>query len=129
MPPMPACPTPRARAVKRPGGNALGAAESFVNAPVRRGERGITPQRRRSGGAPQSATDTSGHKEAIEDGRTGILVPPANPRAMADAALGLLGDRERGSRLAAAAFKNAERRYDAGEIACSFEKLYRRLAD
>jgi len=40
-----------------------------------------------------AASDVGGHRELIEDGRTGTLFPPDDPAALADALADLLGDR------------------------------------
>lgn len=40
-----------------------------------------------------AASSVGGHRELIEDGVTGTLFPPGNPQAMAEALVGLLGDR------------------------------------
>lgn len=45
-------------------------------------------------GIPQVATNVGGNPEAIRDGETGILVPPANPAALASAWAKLLDDEE-----------------------------------
>lgn len=45
-------------------------------------------------GKPVIATDVGGFREVIEDGETGLIVPPADPDALADAVLKLLGDPE-----------------------------------
>lgn len=45
---------------------------------------------------PVIATDVGGISEAVEDGRTGILVSPGDAEGLADAMVDVLGDRERG---------------------------------
>ena len=50
-------------------------------------------------GKPIVATAVDGVTEILEDGRTGLLVPPKNPSALADAAIRLLKDKERARRL------------------------------
>lgn len=52
-------------------------------------------------GVPQVATDVGGTCEAIT-AETGLLVPPADPRALADALVELLSDPARRERMAAA---------------------------
>jgi glycosyltransferase involved in cell wall biosynthesis len=60
-------------------------------------------------GVPQVATDVGGTREAIT-GETGILVPPRDPRALAEAVVALLGDPDRRARMAAASrARHAER--------------------
>lgn len=43
---------------------------------------------------PVVVTDVGGNREAVIDGETGIIVPPENPDALADALLRLAGDPE-----------------------------------
>ena len=43
-------------------------------------------------GIPVVATDVDGNPETVSDGKTGLLVPPKNPEAMAQALLRLLRD-------------------------------------
>lgn len=50
-------------------------------------------------GKPIVATDVSGNREAIVNGETGILVPPKDPQAMAQAVLDLLQNPEKGQRM------------------------------
>jgi glycosyltransferase involved in cell wall biosynthesis len=54
-------------------------------------------------GVPTVATDVGGVSEVVIDGQTGTLVPPSNPRALADAILALARDPERAAAMAAAA--------------------------
>jgi len=51
-------------------------------------------------GRPVVATDVGGNRELVRDGETGLLVPPEDPDALADAIARLLDDRELASRLA-----------------------------
>ncbi len=51
-------------------------------------------------GKPIIATAVDGIMEVIEDGKTGLLVPPRDPRALADAIISLLRDQDRAKRLA-----------------------------
>jgi len=54
-------------------------------------------------GRPVIATRSAALPEIIEDGRTGLLVKPADPRALADAIVRLLGDRDLCRRMGEAA--------------------------
>jgi glycosyltransferase involved in cell wall biosynthesis len=53
-------------------------------------------------GVPQVATDVGGTAEAVEDGETGLLVPPRDPAALARAAAELIRDPDRRARMAEA---------------------------
>lgn len=57
------------------------------------------------------ATTAGGLPELIEHERTGLLVPPRDPEALASAILDLLSDRKKRARLAKAAKTEAERRF------------------
>jgi glycosyltransferase involved in cell wall biosynthesis len=57
-------------------------------------------------GRPLVATETPGIRDYVVDGETGLLVPPGDPDAFADAVGSLLDDPETAGRLAA----NARRR-------------------
>ena len=43
-------------------------------------------------GVPVVATDVGGNRELVEDGKTGLLVPPADPKALAGAMKRMLVD-------------------------------------
>ena len=43
-------------------------------------------------GKPVVATDVGGNRELVIDGKTGFLIPPNNPSALAEAILKLLND-------------------------------------
>jgi glycosyltransferase involved in cell wall biosynthesis len=61
---------------------------------------------------PCIATRLSGIPELIEDGRTGILVPPGDPKALAAALTVLIGDPERRARLGAAGSARVRTAFD-----------------
>ncbi len=58
------------------------------------------------------ATRLPGISELIEDGATGVLVPPGNPRALSDALAALIGDPVRRGRLAVAGEARVHRDFD-----------------
>jgi glycosyltransferase involved in cell wall biosynthesis len=79
-------------------------------------------------GTPLVATAVGGLREIIEDGRTGLLVPPRDPDSLAAALEGVLTDRSLASALAgAAASRLDEFRIDA--VARGFADLYEALVD
>jgi len=80
-------------------------------------------------GLPVVATAVSGTREVIEPGRSGILVPPGDADALAEAMLGVLEQPAVAASLGAAARKRVEDCYSARAQALRHAELYRlRLA-
>jgi glycosyltransferase involved in cell wall biosynthesis len=75
----------------------------------------VVPLEAMSAGLTVIATSTGGTPEAIVDGDTGLLVPPADPAALAHAILRILGDTELAHALAARgrAWARGRRGFDA----------------
>ncbi|MEU2953220.1 DUF3492 domain-containing protein [Streptomyces xanthochromogenes] len=71
------------------------------------------------------STDTGAVVEVI--GGTGLVVPPRNPRALADACLSLLHDPERRARLGAAARARALELFTAEQNIAAFRGIYLEL--
>lgn len=69
-----------------------------------------------------------GIQELIEDGVTGRLVPPADPRAMADAIEALLRDPAHAAALAAAGQRQAREQHDVALMLQHYEDLFAALA-
>jgi glycosyltransferase involved in cell wall biosynthesis len=78
-------------------------------------------------GAPIVATRVGGTPEAIEDGVTGLLVPPADSCALAGAICRLLADRSLAARLGAAAESSVSERFSMERMVAETERLYRTL--
>lgn len=78
-------------------------------------------------GRPIVATAVGGIPETIEDGRTGLLVPPADAGALAGALAALLEDTGRAERLGAAGRAAAGARFGARLMTERIETLYDRL--
>ena len=76
---------------------------------------------------PVVATDAGGTGELVRDGVTGLLVPPADPRALADAVRTLVCEPERAARLAAAARLLVEREHTVRSMAAATSRLYEEL--
>ena len=77
-------------------------------------------------GTPVVATNVGGLPELVEDDRTGLLVPPRDPAALARAIIALLADPERGQRLAGAAAERMHS-YTIDAVAERFAALYEQL--
>ncbi len=73
------------------------------------------------------ATAVGGNRELVADGRTGLLVPPDDPAALAAAIESLLRDERLRARLAAAARRRVERDFTWDRCRRAHEELYLRL--
>ncbi|MBA3521647.1 MAG: glycosyltransferase family 4 protein [Gemmatimonadales bacterium] len=77
---------------------------------------------------PVVASRVGGIPEFVSDGETGILVPPADPDALADAVLMLLADPERRAAMGAAGRERMERLFDTDATNHAFERVFRSVA-
>ena len=75
-------------------------------------------------GVPVVATSAGGTAEIVRDGVTGVLVPPGDAGALADAIRSLLSDRARSTRLAAAGRDLVGREHSASAMAAATARLY-----
>ena len=76
---------------------------------------------------PVIATDLEGMPELISDGETGLLVPPRNPEALAQAVLRVLENPARAKAMARAGRKRVEAAFSSVAKLDRTEALYRRL--
>lgn len=104
----------------------LKAADVFVQ-PSRAESFGLAVAEAMAAGAPIVATRVGGVPELVVDGRTGLLVPVGDDRAMAEAITRILGDRDLARRLAADARAHAERHADIRRTAQRTLRLWRRI--
>ncbi len=74
-------------------------------------------------GVPVIGTNVGGIPDVITDGETGLLVPPSNPQALADAMTRLVSDAALRDRLAANAASKLSR-FDWDRITESYRSLY-----
>jgi glycosyltransferase involved in cell wall biosynthesis len=79
-------------------------------------------------GLPCIATDIPGNRDLVEDGRTGILVPPGDASALSSALLRLAGDRALRESLGRAGRRLVEDRFDLRKVAGRYAAMYRELA-
>jgi glycosyltransferase involved in cell wall biosynthesis len=75
-------------------------------------------------GTPVVATNVSGIPELVADGENGLLVPPEDPGALAEALLRLYRDRALAERLLAAARRTVSERFDGGRLASDLAALF-----
>jgi phosphatidylinositol alpha-mannosyltransferase len=76
---------------------------------------------------PVVASDITGYRDVMTD-ETGLLVPPGDPGALADAVAGLLADEPRRQQLGAASRRLARERYSWDDIARRLSAIYEGLA-
>jgi glycosyltransferase involved in cell wall biosynthesis len=76
---------------------------------------------------PVVASRLGGPLELVEDGVTGLLVPPGDPAALAAAIAPLLDDPERAARLGEAGYRRARADFDAGANARRTFAVYEEL--
>lgn len=77
---------------------------------------------------PVVATTAGGIPEVVADHETGLLVPPRDPQALAQAILKLYLDKALASRLAARGFEVVHERFSAEAMARRIIDVYERLA-
>lgn len=74
------------------------------------------------------ATKVGGIPEVVDDGRTGLLVPPRDHHAMADAILRLLTDDPLRARMAEAGFARVRERFTVERMLAETASVYARVA-
>lgn len=80
-------------------------------------------------GKPVVASAAGGVPELIEHGRTGLLVPPGDAAALADAIETLLGDTAVRTAMGEEARRATEERFRLARHVAEFEQLYRALGE
>jgi L-malate glycosyltransferase len=78
-------------------------------------------------GVPVVASRVGGTPEVIRDGEQGLLVPPGDPQATADAILTVLGDPALAARLAANGRRRVREEFSFEAVVRRTEELYREL--
>jgi glycosyltransferase involved in cell wall biosynthesis len=79
-------------------------------------------------GKPVIASVTGGTPELVNDGQTGLLIPPGSVYELAEAMATLWADPNRAERMGRRARAEAERRFDLRDYVDAITQLYRRLA-
>ena len=75
-------------------------------------------------GLPVIASGVGGILEIVNDGRTGLLTPPDDPRALAERVTALMADQALADSLGTAARAEAASRYSFDRMVASFDALY-----
>ena len=78
-------------------------------------------------GCPSVATRVGGIPEVVEDGVSGLLVPPGDAAGLARAVEALIADPTRRAAMGAAARRRAMDRFSADVIVPRYEAIYRRV--
>ena len=78
-------------------------------------------------GRPAIATDVGGIAEVVVDRTTGMLVPPGDPRALADAMLTLAANPDRAAQLGRNAEAHARERFSVARTVADTERIYERV--
>jgi len=97
---------------------------AVVVVPSRREGYGVVAREAMAYGRPVVATCVGGLPEAVEDGVSGLLVPPNDAGALRGALTRLLDDRELRERLGAAARERARREFSHEAAAAALLELY-----
>ena len=77
---------------------------------------------------PTIATAVGGNVEVVQDGLTGLLVPPLDAHALAVAVLELIADPRRRHAMGQAAWRRVREHYSTKAMIERFEHLYNKIA-
>lgn len=78
-------------------------------------------------GKPVVASRVGGIPEIVLDGKTGILVPPKDPKRLAEAVIRLLSDPERARQMGEEGKKRIDSRFSADAMVLRIDHLYQEL--
>ena len=73
---------------------------------------------------PVVATDIEGIAEVVEHNKTGILVPPEDPQALAEGIIALLRDKDKARRMGQAGRKRVEEKFSVEEMVRRTQGVY-----
>ena len=88
----------------------------------------FSPMEAMRAGVPVVLTDVVGNRDAVEDGVSGVLVPPEDPVALACALQRLLEDPPSRARIGERGRQRVVEHYDVRTTARQLEDLYRSAA-
>jgi len=111
---------------ERDSAELLGCFDVFVQ-PSLYESQGLAILEAMAAGVPVVASDVGGVRDAVRDGETGLLVPPADPSFLAESILRLSADRDLGRRLADRAGREVRERYSSSAMTEGYARLYREL--
>ena len=97
--------------------------------PSRKEGLGVAALEAMASGLPVAASRAGGLAESVRDGETGILVPPGDPRALAEGLERLLSDGELRRRMGRAGARRVEERYTARAMGEGNLRIYREVLE
>ena len=77
---------------------------------------------------PVVISDVGGNRKAVQDGVTGLVVPPCQPQALADALLRLLQDRPAAQQMGHRGYDRVVREFSAQRMAAEAMEIYAQLS-
>jgi len=80
-------------------------------------------------GRPVVCSGVDGCGEVVADGETGLLVPPGDDAALAEAIVTVVKDRERASQMGRAGRERVEKHFTVPAMVDAYEELYRECAE
>ena len=80
-------------------------------------------------GVPVVASEVGGVVDIIEDGKNGLLVPPADPGLMSEAVMKIFKDLDLAQKLAFAAYEKVKEKYNVELMAQNTLKVYQEALD
>lgn len=104
------------------------AADVFVSTPWYE-PFGITPVEAMACARPVIGSNTGGIRYTVQDGRTGFLVPPRDPDALASRLAALAYDPEMARRMGRAGERRAQRLFTWSRVGSELDQVFRRLSD
>lgn len=103
----------------------LSAMDLFVAPSLREGF-GLALVEAMTAGVPVVATNAGGPAEIIEDGVSGLLIPPGDPAPLGKAVASLLSDPAKRRTIAAAGRERAKKEFDMDRVVRQVEEVYDR---
>jgi glycosyltransferase involved in cell wall biosynthesis len=79
-------------------------------------------------GTPVVLTEVVGSRDTVEDGVSGLIVPPEDPASLAEAVISLLRDPERRVAMGQAGRRRLEERFDVRAMGRALDELYAGIA-
>lgn len=106
----------------------LGAIDLLVHPALREGL-GVAMLKAQAAGVPVVAFDVAGSREAVADGRTGVLVPAKDSQALARAISGLLRNRDERRRFGEAARARMQQEFSIDSMVDQHMQLYEAVSN